>query len=167
MITENKIIREIWKFKQEGNNEVSDKKLLAHDTHICICIHISFFQPVNSPFTFDIFILPISDLRAISIWRYCANRKREGEWGNEYIFLLRLYFNGWTNDGTVRDKQTNLGQEIRFEKSYRHVLFMVLESECREDIPFVHDVFYRVIKPKAKSTIFELSSPPSSALSLF
>ena len=44
---------------------------------------------------------------------------------------------------------------------------MVLESKCRGDSPFVHDLFYRVIKPKAKSTVFELSLSPSSTFSLF
>lgn len=105
----------------------------------------------------------ISNLRATSIWRYCANRKRRKGGRNEYIFLLRLCFNGRIDgDG---DKQTELGQKIRFEKSFRRALFMALDSERREDIPFVHDVFYRVINPKAKSTIS--SSFPSSLSSLF
>jgi len=123
-------------------------------------IYIIVFQPsfINSFFIFDMFFYASDQrLRIISIWWYCMDRERKGKRGNEYTFLLRLCFNRRIDGGTVCNKQTDLGQEIRFERSFRRALLMALDSEHRRDIPFVHDVFYRVIKPKAKSTIFELS----------
>lgn len=63
----------------------------------------------------------------------------------------RLDCSGQSRAGDAR--QTN-GQEIRFEESFRRFIHGLADEGIR---PFVHDVFYRVIKPKERYTIFGLS----------
>lgn len=105
-------------------------------------------------------MLPVNNLRAISIWRYCAHREREGGRRNEYTFLLWLCFNGRIDGGTVCDKQTDLGREIRFEKSFRRALFMALNSEHWRDIPLRSR---RVLsRNQAKSEIYDFPAFPPS-----